>query len=326
VLTRCYVHDHLYSPAALAGGNGTVLERYEYDAYGNPYVLEPNFADDPDGKTDWANPYYFQGKRLDVLDGNSLELMSWPYRDYSTYLGRWYQPDKLGMIPNDSMWINPFYMPWQYKVGLNLLEGLASNPVTNLDVWGLASVCCKARRTWTETICEDPLYGPCVTWTHTSCWQQTLPNTEGCDPEQACCHYYRRRSDITVYQADAGKCCWCSVYYVREPGILGHAWVRVVCEQGRGTWCAHVAPTGPLVGPRALLTCINNLVAVDVQNGCPMSMFPAGSRATYVGSVSCDAADDQKATWSGASWRWNVIHNCWWFAWDGAVTLVESCP
>ncbi|MHC4527929.1 MAG: hypothetical protein ACYS29_08635, partial [Planctomycetota bacterium] len=56
VLTRYYVHDHLYSPAAMTTGSRTVLERYEYDAYGNPYVLEPNFADDPDGKTDWANP------------------------------------------------------------------------------------------------------------------------------------------------------------------------------------------------------------------------------------------------------------------------------
>lgn len=29
-----YVHDHLYSPAALVNSGGTVVERYEYDAYG----------------------------------------------------------------------------------------------------------------------------------------------------------------------------------------------------------------------------------------------------------------------------------------------------
>jgi hypothetical protein len=66
-------------------------ERYEYDAYGNFYVLEPNFAPDPDGKSDYENSHYFQGKTLDLLDANGLELMSWPYRNYSTYLGRWLQ-------------------------------------------------------------------------------------------------------------------------------------------------------------------------------------------------------------------------------------------
>lgn len=138
VLTRCYVHDHLYSPAALTTGSGTVLERYEYDAYGNPYVLEPNFADDPDGKTDWANPYYFQGKRLDVLDGNSLELMSWPYRDYSTYLGRWYGVDKFGMIPGGGNELNPFSVTDQYIDGLGLYEFALSNPLINIDRYGLA--------------------------------------------------------------------------------------------------------------------------------------------------------------------------------------------
>jgi YD repeat-containing protein len=46
-----YVHDHLYSPVALLqlGFPPTVGERYEYDAYGSPYILEPNFAADPAG-------------------------------------------------------------------------------------------------------------------------------------------------------------------------------------------------------------------------------------------------------------------------------------
>jgi len=87
---------------ALVDRYGNVVERYEYDAYGNCHVLEPNFADDPDGQSDYENPYFFQGKRLDLLDDGGLELMSWPYRDYSPYLGRWLQAEKLGMIPNDA--------------------------------------------------------------------------------------------------------------------------------------------------------------------------------------------------------------------------------
>jgi len=50
-----YAHDHLYSPAALTVADGNVVERYEYDAYGNCLVLEPNFAADPDGKSDYEN-------------------------------------------------------------------------------------------------------------------------------------------------------------------------------------------------------------------------------------------------------------------------------
>jgi|GEM_PF-5436076 len=69
-----YVHDHLYSPAVLAGSSGTVFERYEYDAYGNCYVLEPNFAPDPDGESDYGNPYLFTGRRVDILDSGSLKI------------------------------------------------------------------------------------------------------------------------------------------------------------------------------------------------------------------------------------------------------------
>ena len=68
-----YAHDHLYSPAALIDSSGTVLERYEYDAYGNCSILEPNFAPDPDGKSDYGNPYLFTGRRLDILDNSSLK-------------------------------------------------------------------------------------------------------------------------------------------------------------------------------------------------------------------------------------------------------------
>jgi hypothetical protein len=164
VLTRYYVHDHLYSPAAMTTGSRTVLERYEYDAYGNPYVLEPNFADDPDGKTDWANPYYFQGKRLDVLDGNGLELMSWPYRDYSTYLGRWLEHDKLGMMPNDHVGMNRFGALQQYRDGENLYQAFLSRPPVMVDVYGLLG-CCS----------YEPFWEPQDSWDGYDWWQPADP-------------------------------------------------------------------------------------------------------------------------------------------------------
>jgi hypothetical protein len=90
--TRYYVHDHLYSPAALTDTSGDVVERYGYDAYGQSTILDPQYAIRDTSLYD--NPYYFQGKRLDLLHDGNLQLMSWPYRDYSPYLGRWLQAEK----------------------------------------------------------------------------------------------------------------------------------------------------------------------------------------------------------------------------------------
>jgi len=116
---KYYVHDHLYSPVALTNSAGSVEERYEYDAYGNCYVLEPNFADDPDGKSDYGNPYYFTGRRLDTLDAGSLKIMYYRHRYYDTYTGRFATHDPLG-----------------YVDGVNLYEYVSGNPITYTDPWG----------------------------------------------------------------------------------------------------------------------------------------------------------------------------------------------
>ena len=39
-----YAYDHLYSPAALIADDGTIEERYEYDAYGKLTRLDPDFT------------------------------------------------------------------------------------------------------------------------------------------------------------------------------------------------------------------------------------------------------------------------------------------
>jgi hypothetical protein len=61
---------------------GTVVQRYEYDAYGKPYILEPDFAADPDGKSDYDNPYLFTGRRVDPLDNGSLKIQYNRHRYY----------------------------------------------------------------------------------------------------------------------------------------------------------------------------------------------------------------------------------------------------
>ncbi|MHC4527934.1 MAG: RHS repeat-associated core domain-containing protein, partial [Planctomycetota bacterium] len=174
-----------YSPAALAAGNGTVLERYEYDAYGNPYVLEPNFADDPDGKTDWANPYYFTGRRADFLDGNNLTLQINRHRYYDYYTGRWLTHDPLGLGLSR---LNPTYSTHvsmrpssQYLDGANLYQYGKGNPVGAGDPMGLwgsnvhKAATCRwaydvemcfhwAISTWANAPDRDPARTPVGTW------------------------------------------------------------------------------------------------------------------------------------------------------------------
>ena len=231
-----YVHDHLYRPAALLYINGAVTERYEYDVYGNPYILEPNFADDPDGKSDYGNPYYLRGKRLDLQDNGGLEFMSWPYRDYCTYLGRWLEQEKLGMVPNDHPSRNPFDVSKQCADGPNLYGFLNSNPVMSQDVYGLLIACCKISRTTTHTTCWSlggaRFTGPCipVTCSTTTCTQVTM-HTECSNPKTACCTYNKKNPNVEVYAAESEKCKWRDVYLGNTPiPVVADSFVYVKCD------------------------------------------------------------------------------------------------
>ena len=59
-------HDHLYSPVALVGTNGTALERYEYDAYGTCQIMDGSY--NPRSISSHGNSYLFTGGRVDALN------------------------------------------------------------------------------------------------------------------------------------------------------------------------------------------------------------------------------------------------------------------
>ncbi len=117
---RYYIHDHLYSPAALMGSTGSApIERYEYDAYGNCQIMDASY--NPRSSSLYGNPYYFTGRELDFLDGGNLKIQYNRDRYYDYYTGRWLTHDPLG-----------------YVDGMNLYEYARSNPLRILDPFGAA--------------------------------------------------------------------------------------------------------------------------------------------------------------------------------------------
>ena len=134
-----YVHDHLYSPVAVANLFGSsIIERYEYDAYGNCTVLEGdpnNFEVDADGISDFGNPYYFTGRRLDVLDDGDLKIMYYRNRYYDTETGRFLSNDPLGTNPSGQI-NNTFASLSQTTDGINLYEYISSKPTLYVDPTG----------------------------------------------------------------------------------------------------------------------------------------------------------------------------------------------
>ena len=118
-----YAHDHLYSPAALIDqSDGAVLERYEYDAYGEPNILDSDFSKDADGLSDYDNNYLFTGRRLDILENGSLKIQYNRNRYYDYHIGRFTTHDPIG-----------------YADGLNLYEYAKSNPSMFGDPLGLGT-------------------------------------------------------------------------------------------------------------------------------------------------------------------------------------------
>jgi len=129
-----YVHDHLYSPATLVSSAGTVVERYEYDAFGEPNILDASY--NKRASSNYANPYYLTGRGFDFLDAGNLVLGDYRNRQYNSYMGRFLTNDPLGITPNPQK-PNIFDIESQYADGVNLYQYVESNPITNKDTYGL---------------------------------------------------------------------------------------------------------------------------------------------------------------------------------------------
>jgi RHS repeat-associated protein len=124
-------HDQIYSPHALLNSTGSIVERYDYDAYGQPVIYTATATGG--GDSDWWDgdettsetsakglKYLFTGRELDNLDGNTMKLYYYRARTYDPLFGRFLQRD-----------------PIEYMGGMSLYEYVGSHSQVYIDPYGL---------------------------------------------------------------------------------------------------------------------------------------------------------------------------------------------
>ena len=137
-----YGHDHLFSVCILFDDGGAITEYTEYDAYGyartgTAYGVDQTWftADDAvadGGGSNVANPYFFTGRRLDLLDAGALPLMYYRARMYDPATGRFLQRD-----PLNNAGICVHAMSASVCTPGNAYEYCLSEPTRGLDPFGL---------------------------------------------------------------------------------------------------------------------------------------------------------------------------------------------
>jgi RHS repeat-associated protein len=108
------LQDANYNVTALIDTSGTVVQRFQYDPYGQSTVLTSGFSLTTDGY-DWL--YRHQGGRLETATGT----YHFRNRDYDPTLGRWLQEDPAG-----------------YVDGPNFYTYLGESPLAAVDPLGLS--------------------------------------------------------------------------------------------------------------------------------------------------------------------------------------------
>ena len=134
IQTYYFLHDHLYSPDVLINSSGTVVERYEYDAYGTTHFMDPGFGNRT--ATQYGVTTLFTGRTLDTIDSGALKISYYRHRYTDPFTGRFLQEDPIGiLLENQYRFFKPLS---QYMDGLSLYQYVFSQPTNYLDPRGLS--------------------------------------------------------------------------------------------------------------------------------------------------------------------------------------------
>ncbi len=101
------LRHHNYNVVALADSSGTIVERYDYNPYGQRFVLNADFSADADGLSDYANSIGHQGLHHDTATG----LVYNRARMLAPVLGRFMQRDPMGYVDGMSVYMYLHSMP-----------------------------------------------------------------------------------------------------------------------------------------------------------------------------------------------------------------------
>jgi len=113
------LQDANWSITALTDTSGTVLERFRYDAYGKPLVLDANFAADGDGVSDYGWEYRFTSREWDA----ESRLHYFRARYYDDTEGRFLQRDPIGYANGMNLYVGYFVPELTDPTGLHASKG-----------------------------------------------------------------------------------------------------------------------------------------------------------------------------------------------------------
>jgi len=136
--TLYYYHfDGLGSVAALTDVNGTFVEYYEYNVFGEPTIWDVNTMEIVESSV-VGNPYMFTGREYD----SETDLYYYRARYYRPSIGRFLQPDPIGYVDSYNLYTycgnNPpnWIDPWGLKPGDTYLGQDSAATAASLDIYG----------------------------------------------------------------------------------------------------------------------------------------------------------------------------------------------
>ncbi|WP_147455612.1 RHS repeat domain-containing protein [Solilutibacter pythonis] len=140
-----FLSDHQNSTRALTNAAGQVVNRYDYDPYGNVQQ----------SKTGFSNPYQYTGRERDQTG-----LMYYRARYYRPDMGRFIAEDPIGLAGGLNTYVYVEGNPLMYADHLGLAVYLCSRPV-NVD-WVPMSMRPYLRHMWVKTsTTEARMAGEC---------------------------------------------------------------------------------------------------------------------------------------------------------------------